>query len=761
MRSLLSVVLAFAVAVAVVVPVAGTAVADVVGASTFTPVSPVRVLDTRGGPAVAGGQTITLNLAGRLPTTATAVVLNLTGVGPTVSTFVTAFPGGAARPVVSNLNLAAGETRANLVTVAVGATRAVSVYNRSGSTHLVADLAGYYATGGGSLFTARQAERALVTRLGPGATTTVDLSALVPASATAVVVNLTGARGTASTFLTAWPTGTTRPLASNVNVAQGRANPNLATVALGSGKRISIYNLAGSIDVLVDLAGFYTPEFGAAFVPVTPARVLDTRSGVGTWMNEAAPLTPGADASVHPGPAVPADAVAAVVNLTGITPTASTFVTAWQRRGDPVPRTSNLNLVPGQIAANLAVVPTLDEHPEPRFWLYNKTGDTHVAADLAGYFVVPPVVCTADCLYAWGGNQGGAGTGTTRHTVGAPAPVHDLSGVVAASGRYAVRADGTVWSWGSNSLGELGNGWTGGGSPVPVRVRGLTNVVAVAETGVTGLALRADGTVWGWGANWGHIIGDPGQSDTNVPVPLTRLSGITAIAANDTTAYALRTDGIVLAWGRNDQGQLGNGSTGISTWEPEPVTGLTGISAISAGAQTAAAIRADGTVWTWGGNRELQLGNGTDVPYSPLPVQVSGLSDTTDVALDSQHGYAVRTDGTVWAWGNNRFGGLGNGVDCGWDDDDDAPECRSSVPVQVSGLTGAVAVAAMINAGAALTENGQVWVWGANNSGEFGDPEADSMDYATVPRLVPGLAGVTGLSDAYFGARALIANPNQ
>jgi alpha-tubulin suppressor-like RCC1 family protein len=726
-------------------------------ASTFTPVSPVRVLDTRGGPAVAGGQTITLDLAGRLPANATAVVLNVTGVSPTAGTYVTAYPAGADRPTVSSLNLAPGETRANLVTVAVGSARAVNLYNHLGATHLVADLAGYYTTGSGSLFTARQAERALATQLGPGATTTVDLSAMVPASATAVAVNLTGARGTASTFLTAWPTGTARPVASNVNVAQGRANPNLATVALGTGKRISVYNLAGTIDVMVDVAGFYSPEFGAAFVPVAPTRVLDTRYGIGTWANEAAPLGPRADAHILPGPPVPADAVAVAVNLTGIAPTASTFVTAWHRMWDPEPRTSNLNLVAGQIAANLTVVPTRDEDPEGRFWLYNKAGDTHVAADLAGYFVVPPASCASGCLYTWGASQGEAGNGTTRMHVGAPAPVHGLTGVVASSGRYAVRADGTVWSWGLNSHGQLGNGWTGGESPVPVRVKGLTDVVAVTETWRAGLALRADGTVWGWGANWYYLLGDPGQSDTNVPVRLTGLSGITAIAATDTTAYALRQDGSVLAWGGNDQGQLGNGSTESYSWDPVPVSGLTGVTAISAGDQTAGAIRGDGTVWTWGGNRELQLGSGTDVPFVRVPVQVSGLTGVKDVALDYQHGYAVRADGTVWAWGNNRFGGLGNGVACDWVE---APECRSAVPVQVSNLTGATAVAAMNNAGAALTEDGQVWVWGSNNSGEFGDPAADPYGYTALARQVPGLTGVTGISDAYFGARALVPDPS-
>jgi alpha-tubulin suppressor-like RCC1 family protein len=715
-------------------------------ASAFTPLSPTRVLDTRAGTGGPVGQakTITLNLAGRLPVSATAAVLNVTGVTPTAATFVTAFPSDTGRPTASNLNLAKGETRANLVTVAVGANRAVNLYNHLGSTHLVVDLAGYYATGSGSRFTARQAERVLATTVGPNAAAVVDLSARVPASATAVVVNLTGTRGTIDTFLTAWPTGTTRPVASTVNLAAGRTNPNLATVALGAGRQISVYNFAGSIDILVDLAGFYSPEFGAAFVPVTPSRVFDTRDGTGAGAAGAGPLTPKSQATVHPGAAVPADAVAVAVNVTGIAPTATTHVSAWQRLWDPEPTTSNLNLTAGQIAANLTVVPTRAEHPDGRFSLFNNAGNTHVAADLAGYFVVPPASCAAACGYAWGYNGGSAGTGTTG-TTARPTQVRGLSGVTHLSSRLAVRTDGSVWAWGDNRYGQLGNGWTGGESPTPVRVTGLTDVVAVADTPQTGFALRSDGTVVAWGANASGLIGDPDQPDTSVPVALPDLTGITAIAVGDATAYALRSDGTVMAWGRNDVGQLGDGSMVSDTWRPVRVAGLTGVTSITAGYLTAAAVRSDGTVWTWGDNLLGQLGNGGTEPLSRVPVQVSGLTGATGVALDFQHGYAVRADGAVMAWGDNTAGGLGNGVNC-------AESCVSTVPVRVSNLTGAVAVAAAGNAGFALDATGRVWVWGRNTTGEFGDGTAG---YVTVPRQVPGLDTVTAIAAGYFGGRAL------
>jgi hypothetical protein len=140
-------------------PAAAAPAADPVApASEFTPVSPVRVLDTRAGTGaptgpVGAGRVVTLDLSARVPASATAVVLNVTGVSPTTTTFVTVFAHGAPRPTASNINLVAGDVRANQVTVALGAGRKVSLYNNTGSVHLVADLAGHYGTDTGAGFT--------------------------------------------------------------------------------------------------------------------------------------------------------------------------------------------------------------------------------------------------------------------------------------------------------------------------------------------------------------------------------------------------------------------------------------------------------------------------------------------------------------------------------------------------------------------------------------------------------------------------------
>ena len=288
----------------------------------------MRVLDTRSGAKVGAGGVVSVNLASRLPATATAVVFNLTGVQPTASTYVTAFPHGQARPVVSNLNLRAGETRANLVTVMVGADRVVDLYNNSGSTHLLADLAGYYSTDDTAKFVPMDARRVLSAHVGAQSTTVLDLTGLVPASATAVTLNVTGDWGTSSTFVTAWPAGSPRPNASTVNLAPFETTPNMATVALGAGRKVNLYNHSGELDLSVDLGGFYTPAFGSVFVPVSPVRVFDTRSGTGTaWSG---PIASGEHAPVQPGQHVPDDAVGAVLNVTGIAGVEGTYLSVTE-----------------------------------------------------------------------------------------------------------------------------------------------------------------------------------------------------------------------------------------------------------------------------------------------------------------------------------------------------------------------------------------------------------------------------------------------
>ncbi|HWH27857.1 MAG TPA: hypothetical protein VNU26_02655, partial [Mycobacteriales bacterium] len=305
--------------------------------SAYVPLTPSRVLDTRHGdgvrPGLVGpGQTVRLPVTGRggVPSAGvTAVALNVTVVAPSAATYVTVWPSGAVRPTTSNLNVPAGDTRPNLVVTKVGSSGQVDLYNATGSTHLVGDVAGYYTdTGtGGSTFVPVSPARLLDTRsgngapeapVGPGRSIDVPITGRggVPSSGvTAVVLNVTAVSPTASTYVTVWPTGTSRPTASNLNAPAGAMRPNLVTAKVGSGGRVSLYNAAGSTHLLADVAGYFTSSSsGSRYVPLAPTRLMDTRRGKGVRQGAV-----DAGRSVHlgvPGLEVPGDAVAVVLNTT-------------------------------------------------------------------------------------------------------------------------------------------------------------------------------------------------------------------------------------------------------------------------------------------------------------------------------------------------------------------------------------------------------------------------------------------------------------
>lgn len=245
---------------------------SVVGGADFHPLTPSRILDTRDGTGsfaapFGPGESRILPVAGHggVPGAgATAAVLNVTVTDPTDSSFLTIWPSDVARPLASSLNWPAGATRPNLVVAPLAADGSLAVYNLTGSVQVIADVVGWYGGADGSHYVAQSPVRVLDTRpsglplrQGESRTLTVAGAGGVPTWASAVVVNLTGTEPTAPTFVTAWPAGVTRPVASSLNLGSGETVPNLVVVPLGTGGAITLFNNLGSVHLVADVVGWY------------------------------------------------------------------------------------------------------------------------------------------------------------------------------------------------------------------------------------------------------------------------------------------------------------------------------------------------------------------------------------------------------------------------------------------------------------------------------------------------------------------------
>jgi alpha-tubulin suppressor-like RCC1 family protein len=288
-----------------------------------------------------------------------------------------------------------------------------------------------------------------------------------------------------------------------------------------------------------------------------------------------------------------------------------------------------------------------------------------------------------------------------------------------------LRGDGTVWAWGANGSGQLGDGSTSS-SHVPQKVAGLSAVKAVVASGEHSLALRGpDGSVWAWGRNDSGQLGDGTTVARLLPMQVLGLEGVVALASGSRHVLALTSGRTVLAWGRNHEGQLGDGST-LPSSTPRLVSGLDDVVAVAAGGNHSLALLADGTVWAWGANTEGQLGDGSKRNRT-APVQVAGLTHVVAVAAGDSHSLALLADGTVWAWGSNTRGQLGDG------------STRAHVrPERVPRLTGVVALASGSHHAIALDAAGAVWTWGYNGFGQLGDGSTDTRE---LPMRLDGLMG--------------------
>jgi alpha-tubulin suppressor-like RCC1 family protein len=353
--------------------------------------------------------------------------------------------------------------------------------------------------------------------------------------------------------------------------------------------------------------------------------------------------------------------------------------------------------------------------------------------------------------WAWGDNRGGQlGNGRSSGQSDTPVEVVTLREVtaVAAGSTFslALTSDGTVWAWGNNTYGILGDGTTSNTAfPIPQEVPNLSGVVALAAGTDFALALKNDGTVWAWGKNNTGQLGLRAISaPVPAPAPVTALAGVKAIAAAEEHSVVVLRDGSVWGWGTNVSGEAGTGSTSSPVSTPTQVQNLTSVISVVAGFRHCLALRSDGTVYAWGWNQNGQVGTGT---ASTTPIlratKVANLSEVTSVAAGWAHSYAVRLNGEVWSWGNAVFGQLGNGTD-----GNGAPDCASAV--RVLNTNNIVAITSAQQTGFCVDDQGAVRAWGLNSC--LGNGMGETHD---LPVSVPNVTNVTAISSGVFQTIAL------
>ena len=365
----------------------------------FVSMTPARLFDTRDGTggrlgALGQNETWTFKVAGKLgvPSNAVAVAINLTGDRATLPTFITAWPGGLDRPTTSNLNPAPGMAVPNLAIVRLGPTGDVQFFNSRGNIHLLADVVGYFREGTDVGLEPLVPDRLLDTRNGIGGFSgqigpqqTIDLQVAgmsgVSDDPEAVALNVTVDRPTATSYLTLWPSGDARPNASSLNMVAGQTAPNMVLARVGGNGKVSIYNNAGSTHVIVDVLGCFSTDASGRYVALTPNRVLDTRSGLGAPLARVG-QTPLEVTLLGRGGVPDANVSGVMLNVTAVAPTATTFVTVYPG-GDDRPTASNLNLVAGQVLANMVLARL---GPEGTVMMYHSGGTIDLIADVVGYF---------------------------------------------------------------------------------------------------------------------------------------------------------------------------------------------------------------------------------------------------------------------------------------------------------------------------------------------------------------------------------------
>ena len=330
-------------------------------------------------------------------------------------------------------------------------------------------------------------------------------------------------------------------------------------------------------------------------------------------------------------------------------------------------------------------------------------------------------------LFVWGRNVLGQ-LGVNEGNVNKLTPVTTFAGgttwkSVAGGWNHtaAIKTDGTLWVWGYNDFGQLGTNGGGSKSTPVTTFAGGNNWKSVAGGWGTTAAIKTDGTLWLWGS--GGLLGDNTTTTRNIPV--TTFAGGTnwkSVSIGFQTA-AIKTDGSLWVWGLNDKGQLGTNDTTVRRTPVTTFAGGTDWKQVSCGAEYTAAIKTDGSLWTWGANDYGQLGineSGNATNRTTPVTTFAGGNDWKSVAAKQNSLAAIKTDGSLWTWGRNNSGQLGTNNTTN----------RSTPVTTFAGGTNWKSAAGGVAHVVAIKTDGTLWVWGTNSSGNLG---IDNTSQRNVP----------------------------
>jgi len=358
------------------------------------------------------------------------------------------------------------------------------------------------------------------------------------------------------------------------------------------------------------------------------------------------------------------------------------------------------------------------------------------------------VISSDGTLWAWGNNTyGKLGNGTTEQSTFPVQIAPDSTFLDVTNGcghTLAIRSDGTLWAWGSNSHGQLGDNSLGRDIPLQIVPNSIFNAVSAGCDHT--VAIKNDGTLWAWGWNAYGQLGDGSTVNRPSPVQIAPGSTFSSVAAGVDHTMAIRSDGTLWVWGNNTTGQLGDGTTVSKTTPVQIMPGSTFAFIAASKYYYGHAIKTDGTLWGWGFNLNGQLGDGTTVSKTS-PVQIAVGSLFKAVSAGYYHSAAIKVDDTLWTWGANGYGGLGDGtVD------------NKLSPILIAADNTFNAVAAGEGYTVAIRSDGTLWAWGWNLSGQIGD---GSMTSKNVPQSIVGedyyrvnanivSGGIPGISESFI-----------